>query len=519
MYILFPGRHHVLTRFQQSYLEKARLGESAGEGIEAIIFAVTSANHSGTRRNPVPAYLRAAEIELFSDRFRTRSFTYLVDDIGASERFADYLVKSVEVQSDGKFSLSPENTLVACSTPEVIKQFEGLGYKILPVELDRKTGKFTATRPWDLVNLIAEKGGNWKEDPQIRGNLSDASLFILDKYGIDKKIQELHRDPILGENGDLTETRDYNTYVRAFDEGAERKAGLVRSSVLPGRIVDIGCCTGSLLRELALEDRLRESDFYGVEIARELVDICQHRKQHGHFANDNVFFYQRNATTGKIFADNSVNTFITTSLTHEIESYQGRDSLENFFGLVYQQLSPGGRWINFDVVGPEDKERKVYMKLNEDDGTSDWFGKFTGDARKDLKLALDNLSTYGRFFLFADEFRKDTGDQIQFEIVHANGSPLVRLRLEDAAEFLSKKDYTDNWQSEMHERFCFWDFDEWKDAAEKAGFVTRPESHAFRNEWIVENRYKGKAELFDENMNPIEYPVTNMLLAAEKPRS
>ena len=126
--------------------------------------------------------------------------------------------------------------------------------------------------------------------------------------------------------------------------------------------VDIGYCTGSLIQQLAQDNRLRESDFYGVEVARRLYQECLHRKEQGAFAND-------------------------------------------------------------------------------------------------------------------------------------------------------------NWQSEMHETFCFWSFAEWRAAVEAAGFVVHPASHAYTNPWIVENRYRGKVGLFlwsGGSREPLAFPVTNMVLVAAK---
>ncbi len=63
---------------------------------------------------------------------------------------------------------------------------------------------------------------------------------------------------------------------------------------------------------------------------------------------------------------------------------------------------------------------------------------------------------------------------------------------------MSRKDYTDNWESEMHETFCFWDFNEWREHLEAAGFRVRAESHAYVNRWIVENRLVGKVSIVQE---------------------
>ena len=43
------------------------------------------------------------------------------------------------------------------------------------------------------------------------------------------------------------------------------------------------------------------------------------------------------------------------------------------------------------------------------------------------------------------------------------------LTLRAAAEFLSKKDYVDNWRSEMNEEFCFWSFTQWREVLGDVG--------------------------------------------------
>ena len=70
-YVLFPGRHHLLTRFQATYLKALVAGgltDTNGAPLAfaerpMVVFAVTSANHRGTRRNPIPYDRREAAIE------------------------------------------------------------------------------------------------------------------------------------------------------------------------------------------------------------------------------------------------------------------------------------------------------------------------------------------------------------------------------------------------------------------------------------------------------------------------
>jgi hypothetical protein len=534
--LLFPGRHHLLTNFQLEYLTLVTSGDPAAlrdvngaplrlkKRIDTIIWAITSANHANTRRNPLPAHRREVAIEEFANQIDAASYVFHIDDVGASERFAEYVLKKIQVDSQGRFPLIPENTVVGCSTPEVLAMYERLGFRILPVELvDRQARAFTAPTPWQLTQALVEvglQGRDWRTDETFLTHVARATRRLYVKYDYGDLLIALHRDHVLTEDGDLTETRNYNTYVRSFDEGAERKYALIKDVVVPGRIVDIGCCTGSVIRQLTLDPRLRESDFYGVEVARPLFAECLHRKEQGAFANDNVFFYQKDIAGEPLFAPNSVNTFLTFSLTHELESYQGRATLEHFIALLHGQLALGGRWINVDVVGPEDKEQRVLMRLNRSDGRNDdYAATFAPHDRQRARDYLAGLSTFARFLRFREDFRHSEGYRLHCEIETEGDESIVRLSLRNACEFLSKKDYIDNWQSEMHETFCFWSFPEWSQAVERAGFRVHPGSLAFANPWIVKNRFEGKVELFRETANgrtPLPYPVTNMLLIAEK---
>jgi hypothetical protein len=91
---------------------------------------------------------------------------------------------------------------------------------------------------------------------------------------------------------------------------------------------------------------------------------------------------------------------------------------------------------------------------------------------------------------------------------------------------MTKKDYTNNWDSEMNEEFAFWDFSQWKSALETAGFqiVENPNqpqagSRVYVNPWIVENRWTGKVKLFQMaagKLEKMDYPVTNIVLVGEK---
>jgi hypothetical protein len=526
MYLLFPGRHQLLTNFQFQYLHSIIQGDAnvckdidgnpieLKEKVSAIIFAVTSVNHSNTRRNPLAFYLRALSIQEFAHELSIPVYIYGIDDVGNLSNFASYTLKRVKHESEGRFNLTPDNTIVLCSTP-VLTMYETLGFKILPAELkDRSAWAYQSPLPWDMVELIA-KEEDWKNNTDILAHVHASSVALWEKYKLADKVKLLFRDSMISDDGDITTTRDYNTYVRQMDEIAELKYEDTAPYIRPGRIGDIGCAVGSWIKLACRDERFRESDFYGIEVARHLFDICWQRKHNGEFSNPFVFFSQRNAVTGLVFEANSMNTIHTSSLTHEIESYGSRDELLQFIQNRYQELAPGGLWINRDVVGPENKEKIILMKLSKLDGRTDDVDKTFTD-REDLRDYLKGISTYGKFLRFASDFRKKEGYQVVYEKKIIAAEEYISITLKDACEFMSRKDYLDNWESEMHETFCFWDFSEWKQNLEMVGFKTMSESKSFTNPWIVENRLQGKVELLDERLMPIPYPVTNMILVAEK---
>jgi SAM-dependent methyltransferase len=524
MYLLIPGRHHLITQFQLDYLKKlcsvTKTKNVNGKDIDiehpvkAIIFAVTSANHSNTRRNPLPFHLRAIAIEAMSKELQVPVYIFGINDVGTIPNFASYTVKCIQHESEGLFNCDRSNTLVICSTP-VLNSYEELGFTILPAELvDRKTWTHNTAMPWDIVEKIAATN-DFEKDNEIKNLMHPSSFFVWNKYHLDKKVQMLFRDAMVSGDGDLTETRDYNIYVRQMDAIAELKFKDTIDYVQPGRIGDIGCAVGSWISLACKESRLRESDFYGIEVSRQLYEICKQRKENKEFDNQFVFFSQKNAVTGVAFEKNSMNTIHTSSLTHEIESYGSRKDLLQFIQNRYEELTPNGVWINRDVVAPFEKEKEVLMWLNQNDGNNEEPLKIIND-RILLSQHLQKLSTFSRFLRFAKDFRKVENFNLPYKIVESDGQAYIQLSLANASEFLSRKDYCDNWESEMHETFCFWDFNEWKQQLAKVGFRIHPSSTVYTNKWIVNNRWNGKCRLFDRSFNTLNYPVTTMLLMGIK---
>lgn len=513
MYLLFPGRHHLLTQFQYDYLQNIimQYGEVT---IEGIVFAVTSANHSGTKRNPIPFYLRAMMIQDFCEDIPVNTYVFGIDDVGDLKDFASYTLKQISHQSEHKLRLNSKNTKLICSTP-VMEMYQKIGFEVLTAELEGKNYQsYKTPLPWELVEEIAENP-DWLQSEELKSLVHPSTVKIWTTYSLDEKVRNILNDPIIGEDGDITESRDYNSYVRQMDEIAEIKYKDTSQFIHPGIIGDIGCAVGSWIKQASEDPRFRESDFYGIEVARQLFDICQQRKNNREFGNPYVFFAQKNAVTSHVFEKDSMNTIHTSSLTHEIESYGNRQDLLQFIANRYEELQSGGIWINRDVIGPENGDKIVLMKLTDSDGRNNDFEKQFTDNHE-LATYLGGLSTFTLFKRFCQDFRKCENDLITYGEKIIDQEIYFQLPLKDAAEFMLTKDYHDNWNSEMHERFCFWSLSDWKQTLEAYGFQVKEASQAYTNPWIAANRFEHKVQLFDLKMNPLEYPPTNVLLLATK---
>ena len=483
----------MLTKFQHQYLKNLIIDKAHNEKVDRIIFAVTSADHSNTRRNPVPLYLRTMAIAKFVQDLPCEVKIYPIPDIPQSNKFAEYLLKQIFYQSGE--NLTPKNTILACSTPEVIKLFKEIGIKNMPVELENENAqKYSSLRPFEVINLII-KSKNWVHDENWKQYASDATQDIYLDYSMGDQIRELFSDSILNDNADLTDTRDYNTYAVGMDKNMEFKFKDISPFIVDGKIVDAGCGTGGMINLLA--KKYKESDIIGIEATRKFYEFCKMQD----FGEAFVFFYRRNITDQN-FKENTINTFIYSSVLHEIYSYINEKTLKQVLKNTYKQLTHKGRIVIRDVVGPENPKDIVLLELNKEDGKSN------GEIKE--------LSTYAKFFRFVKDF---IPRKILFKEKTINNKKFIELKMQDAYEFLSKMTYVDNWLSEMHEEFGYWSFNKWKAELEEIGFQIIEGSKEFKSEYIIEKMYKPRVKLFkleNNDLKEVDYPATNMVLAGEK---
>lgn len=513
--ILFHGRHLLHTTFQEQALARlaGRLKAESG-GVE-VVFAVTSANHANSRFNPVPFHYRSIGIDLFArtvlEPLGVTWHIIPIPHMPPTGRFAERIISHARAASEGALGITAENTVILCSTVPLIAQFEILGFEIDPAEYDPQTKRNVASTPQDILKAYAARMTSWATLP-LSDELSVATKRLWTTYpGISAEIERLWNEKLLTEHGDLTETRDYGTYSFSMSKHdvIDHKYQVIKSGIVPGVIVDEGCADGALLVRIAKD--FPDSDLIGIEITREFLAEASERVRRGEFGNSFVFLYQRNLAN-KIFDDASVDTTICNSTTHEIWSYGGGDAtLTAYLKHKFAQLRPEGALVIRDVVGPEAGEDAIYAWFNDADGVT--------PASDDVgNHAVKALSTRGRFYRFAKEFFNGRG--VEYREEQRNGQSLIRARRKDIADFLSKKSYVDNWDSELHESFTHWPFSRWKAELEAVGFsLDESLSKAYVNEWVVEKHIKGTAKLFKEEAGALvdePFPPTNVILVARK---
>jgi SAM-dependent methyltransferase len=342
----------MLTKFQHDYLKDlVASGLPDGRKVGRIIVAVTSANHDNTRRNPLPLYLRSIALDNFFQDIPCEVKIYPIKDIPYSDKYGAYMIGQIFYQSGER--LAPENTVLACSTPSVVAIFKALGFGDLPMELiDSVADTYKALRPFEVTDLLVGAGDGWRnEAAEWQKYAAPATISLYLRYDLGNLIIEVFRDALLSDDADITETRDYHSYAQGMDAMIDIKFKDIEPFVVEGKIVDVGCSTGSLIQCLA--KRFFESDIIGIEAVRRFYEYCKIQE----YANPFVFFYRRNVTDQN-FKENTIDTFIYSSVLHEVYSYIGESALIDVLHKTYLQLSSGGRIVIRDVVGPNTRKTR-----------------------------------------------------------------------------------------------------------------------------------------------------------------
>lgn len=469
--LLLVGRWYAVTVDQQNAL--AQTLEEAGPG--KLIFVITASDQGGTKRHPLFVEERKQVVVGLAKELGREYEVHAVVDIADSVKWTEHVRQVVEDESDGATKLDAANTLLISSNPDVLKRFAASGYRALK-------SSTSGAMPVDLLALAAQ-GKNWQE------LATAATRAVFEEHGIPARMVELFQDVLLNDDGELSHGRDFAVYSQGMDASLAVKIQDIVPHVRPGKIVDKGCGTGTLL--IHLSELFPKSSIVGMDLSRELL----HMSEGQHYPNHNVVVVKGNIIHQR-FPEGSLSTVIFSSVMHEVYSYNGydRDQVRLALTNTRIELESLGRIIIRDGIKPLCADRLVWLRC------------------RDIELE-------ERFRKFAREFKgkSETPGFTYEERVH-EGATWFKMSLHEAAEFLSKKDYVTNWAMEVNEEFGVFTVDEWSKELVAAGYrVVKCESYL--NPWIAEHRYNDVVWLHaDDGGKPGEalpFPDTTAVIVAE----
>jgi SAM-dependent methyltransferase len=270
--------------------------------------------------------------------------------------------------------------------------------------------------------------------------------------------------------------RGSQVYAAGMEASAGDKAKLLRH-VRPGRIVELGCGSGTVLE--LLRRRFPRSTLVGVDLNEKMVRRCRRR-----FPGVEI---RRHDVARRLFDDGSVDTVVMCSVMHEVFSYKGYDYGEVRAALrtAASALRKGGRLVLRDGVKPA-REEAVYLT-------------FLNEAAR-LK-----------FLRFSREFGSS-------EVAWREVEGRTQVARRDAMEFLTKYIYDVNWVHEVKEHFGVFTLRQWAAEVRAAGLkVIHAESYLIP--WLRDAHWARDVRLEVRSGGRYvrgEWPHSTMLLAGQR---
>jgi SAM-dependent methyltransferase len=463
--LLLPGRWHALARDQESALRQT----IADCGPVRLVFVITAADQSGTKRNPLKVEERSEIVRSFAESLGRPFEIHFITDTTANADWVAHLL--AHLPRTGRRRLTTANTVVVAANPDVVRRFQAAGFRTLPVA-------FQGALPVDVIEAVASRR-DWQR------LATPGTVRVYREHDLERRIRDIFADVLLTEDGELSTGRDFRVYAAGMDASLALKITDICPHVVPGLIADKGCGTGSLL--VHLSQLFPDSQIVGLDLSSELLRLAESQ----HYPNHNVSIVRGNILKPR-FRPGTVSTAIFSSVIHELYSYNGydRDQVRLALRLTRRELQPGGRVIIRDGVSPP--RRRVWMRC---DG-----------------------ETEERFRKFAREFKgKSRHPGLPFRERKLRGRTWFLLSMHSANEFLSKKDYLENWAIEVNEEFGVFSLSGWRRELRALGFRVL-QARSYLNGWILENRYRGRvwlhADAGDRPGELLPFPDTTAVLVA-----
>jgi len=295
----------------------------------------------------------------------------------------------------------------------------------------------------------------------------------------------------------------YQRYLAGMDASMRQKVALTAAHLLcEGRVADMGMGSGQGSQALAsLYPRL---EVVGVDIDATMVALAgqQYRAPNLSFVTGDI--------ARRVFPDGSLDGIFDSSVLHHVTSYGGyrHDNAADALTAQVAELKEHGVLVVRDFLDPG--PGTVLLDVPGDDGDE------SDDPRR--------CSTAALLARFAREFRSlSDRPGCAVEDVPAGG-PLpappagwrrYRLTHKHATEFLLRKDYRADWESEIKEEYTYYSQEQFEALFARLGLRVLA-STPLRNPWIRRHRFDGRCQLRDGHGRALEFPATNYIIVGEK---
>lgn len=284
---------------------------------------------------------------------------------------------------------------------------------------------------------------------------------------------------------------DYDRYFSGMDKTMQQKLAVTAAHFLlrPGAVIaDMGC--GSGLGSFQFAQLNPAVKVVGIDIN---PDVVKHGRET--YQLPNLSFEEGDIEK----PDARLGTFdgiLNSSVLHHVLSFNDYDPSRVVNALRNQMaaLNDGGIMVIRDFSALPDNEFVLLDVLSADD--ADLLVKFSETARA-LRQPRDRGFFMEEVAAVRDGFRR------------------FRLSAKWANEFILRKDYRHSWDVEVLEEYSWWTPEDYRrELAALGGRVLH--TAPFWNPWILNNRYKGKVFLHDENGRQRGYPPTQFIAVVEK---
>lgn len=296
---------------------------------------------------------------------------------------------------------------------------------------------------------------------------------------------------------------DYDRYYAGMEKTARQKLAVTAAHFLlrPGAVIaDMGC--GSGLGSFIYAQENPDAQVVGIDInpasvahARETYSLPNLRFEEGDVENPDA-------------ALGPFDGILNSSVLHHVYSFNGYDAARvvNALKSHMELLREGGVMVVRDFCAlPADDFVLLDVQA---EGGEGYTPKTMSDA--DLLVLFSETAC-------ALKGERDRGFFIEEQPVAPPGFRRFRLPAKWAAEFVLRKDYRDDWETELQEEYSWWTAEDYRrELAALGGRVVY--AAPWWNPWIVENRFRGKFRMYGENGAPRNFPPTNFIAVVEKTR-